>query len=121
MIRQSISSRLATPAPYPQRRYAPPMPALDPDALTDGLRSLPGWEVRDGALWRSFGFPDFTSAMAFANRVAAAAEDADHHPDMLVGWGKVELSWVTHSEGGITASDLQMAATSDRLATAGAS
>lgn len=92
------------------------MPALHPDELAEALLTLPGWEVRGGALRRSFAFADFTAAMAFANRVAAAAEAADHHPDMLVGWGRVELAWVTHSEGGITGSDVKMAAASDSLA-----
>jgi 4a-hydroxytetrahydrobiopterin dehydratase len=56
--------------------------------------------------------------MAFANRVADAAEQADHHPDMLVGWGKVELIWVSHSAGGITGNDVDMARRSDGLISA---
>ena len=54
--------------------------------------------------------------MAYANRVADAAEQADHHPDMLVGWGKVELAWVNHAAGGITEKDVEMARRSDELA-----
>jgi 4a-hydroxytetrahydrobiopterin dehydratase len=53
--------------------------------------------------------------MAFANRVAEAAEGADHHPDMLVGWGKVELAWVSHDVGGISQRDVDMAKRSDEL------
>ncbi len=57
---------------------------------------------------------DFAAAMAFANRVAEAAEAADHHPDILVhGWNKVRLTLSTHSEGGITAADLALAETID--------
>jgi 4a-hydroxytetrahydrobiopterin dehydratase len=74
-----------------------------------------GWEISDGALKKRYSFPDFATAMAFANRVAGAAEEADHHPDMLVTWGAVELTWVTHSEGGITDRDADMARRSDAL------
>ena len=79
------------------------------------VRIPAGWEVRDGALRKRYAFPDFASAMVFANRVADAAEAADHHPDMLVSWGAVELAWVTHSAGGITERDAEMAERSDTL------
>lgn len=116
MICQSVSFRVAIQAPYPRRRYAPYVPAIDAEQVVERLRDLPGWELREGALRRAFSFPDFAAAMAFANRVADAAEAADHHPDMLVGWGRVELAWVSHSEGGVTERDLEMAARSDALA-----
>ena len=72
-----------------------------------------GWEERGGTLHKEFRFEDFAAAMAFANRIADAAEAEDHHPDMLVAWGKVELWWVNHSAGGITAKDVEMARRSD--------
>jgi len=92
------------------------MDVLDQQTLDQRLGDLPGWEARDGALRKSYGFDDFAGAMAYANRVAEAAEHADHHPDMLVGWGKVELAWVSHSAGGITENDVNMARRSDELA-----
>ena len=116
MICQSVSFRVAIQAPYFGRRYPPTMPAIDTEQVVARLRDLPGWELRDGALRRAYAFPDFAAAMAFANRIGDAAEAADHHPDMLVSWGRVELAWVTHSEGGITENDLAMAARSDELA-----
>jgi len=59
---------------------------------------------------------DFEAAMAFANAVAAAAQAADHHPDLLIhGWNRVRLTVSTHSEGGITAKDLELAATVEAL------
>jgi 4a-hydroxytetrahydrobiopterin dehydratase len=75
-----------------------------------------GWQVRDGALRKSYKLADFAAAMALANRIADAAEAADHHPDMLIGWGRVELAWVSHSDGGITGADVEMAGRSDELA-----
>ena len=93
------------------------MAVLTETELTEAVDSLgEGWELRDGALHTRYDLPDFAAAMALANRVADAAEQADHHPDMLVGWGRLELSWATHSEGGITDRDVAMARRSDELA-----
>jgi len=93
------------------------MAVLNELELSEAVASLDaGWDVRDGALRKRYDVPDFAAAMAIANRVAEAAEQADHHPDMLVGWGRLELSWVTHSEGGITDRDVSMARRSDELA-----
>ena len=61
-------------------------------------------------------FADFAGAIAFVERVAEEAETANHHPDILVhGWNKVRLTLSTHSEGGITAADLALAARLDAL------
>ena len=93
------------------------MAILTDQQLGQALASLgDGWAERDGALRKAYAFDDFAAAMAYANRVADAAEAADHHPDMLVGWGKVELAWVNHSAGGITEKDVEMARRSDELA-----
>jgi 4a-hydroxytetrahydrobiopterin dehydratase len=83
--------------------------------LTDAeiAQGLPaGWEHRDGVLVHERDTADFAAAMAFANAVAVAAEAANHHPDILVhGWNHVRLTLSTHSEGGVTAADLALAAT----------
>ena len=74
------------------------------------------WREDDGQLVRELKFSDFAEAMAFVNKVADAAEEANHHPDILVhGWNNVRLSLFTHSEGRITDNDRQMAQTIDRL------
>jgi 4a-hydroxytetrahydrobiopterin dehydratase len=72
---------------------------------------------RDGdEIVRDLKFDDFAGAMAFANRVAEAAEAANHHPDILVhGWNKVRLSLTNHSEGGLTGADFELAKTLDDL------
>ena len=93
------------------------MGVLSPEQLNEAIASLgEGWADRDGALRKEFRFADFAAAMSFANRVAEAAEKADHHPDMLVGWGRVELAWVSHDVGGISERDVAMARSSDGLA-----
>jgi 4a-hydroxytetrahydrobiopterin dehydratase len=76
-----------------------------------------GWNEQDGELVRNFQFKDFKEAMAFVNAVADLAEEANHHPDILVhGWNKVRLSLSTHSEGRITDNDHQLAARIDEVA-----
>ena len=76
-----------------------------------------GWKLveDDKALKREFKFADFYRAMSFVNAVAHIANVEDHHPDIFVTWGLVELAWVTHSEGGITDRDSAMARRSDSL------
>jgi 4a-hydroxytetrahydrobiopterin dehydratase len=72
---------------------------------------------RDGpAIVRERKFADFASAIAFVDRVAEAAEAANHHPDILVhGWNNVRLTLSTHSEGGLTEADFALAASLDEL------
>ena len=73
---------------------------------------------RDGqAIVREWTFADFAAAVAFVNRVAEAAEAANHHPDITVhGWNKVRLELSTHSAGGLTEADFALAARIDPLA-----
>ena len=74
------------------------------------------WREDGDAIVRDFEFKDFAGAMAFVNQVAEAAEDANHHPDILVhGWNKVRLTLSTHSEGKVTQADRDMAARIDAL------
>jgi 4a-hydroxytetrahydrobiopterin dehydratase len=71
----------------------------------------------DEAIVRDLKFADFAAAIAFVNDVAQAAEAANHHPDVLVhGWNKVRLTLSTHSQGGLTDADFQLAGQLDRLA-----
>ena len=75
------------------------------------------WLERDGALVRDFEFSNFVAALAFVNRVAEVAEEANHHPDILIhGWNKVRLSLVTHDKGAITDDDHALATKIDDLA-----
>ena len=74
------------------------------------------WEREGDEIVRDYQFEDFGEAMAFVNRVADAAEEANHHPDILVhGWNKVRLSLTNHSAGGLTDADFEMASRIDRL------
>ena len=74
------------------------------------------WRREGDEIVRDWRFEDFAAAMGFANRVADAAEEANHHPDILVhGWNKVRLSLTNHSAGGLTDADFEMAGRIDRL------
>ena len=74
------------------------------------------WRREGGAIVRDRKLDDFKAAMAFVNTVAEAAEEANHHPDILVhGWNQVRLTLSTHSEGGLTANDIEMAKRIDAL------
>lgn len=74
------------------------------------------WRREEDAIVRDWQLQDFAEAMAFVNRVAEAAEQANHHPDILIhGWNKVRLSLTNHSAGGLTDADFEMAARIDKL------
>ena len=80
------------------------------------LSSLPGWQIESGELVKTFQFKDFLAAVHFVNRVGDAAEAAGHHPDIDIRYSRVRLSLVTHSAGGLTAKDFDLAQQADRLA-----
>jgi 4a-hydroxytetrahydrobiopterin dehydratase len=88
---------------------------LDEIALQAQLQMLPEWHIERGAVQRTFVLPTFSAAIFFVNAVAHLAELAKHHPDVEIGYNKVTLRWVTHSAGGITEKDVEMAHKVDTL------
>lgn len=91
------------------------MTRLSDREIADGLTDSE-WEREGETIARERRFTDFRAAITFVERVAEEAEAANHHPDILVhGWNKVRLTLSTHSEGGITAADLALAARLDAL------
>ncbi|HEY3067237.1 MAG TPA: 4a-hydroxytetrahydrobiopterin dehydratase [Methylomirabilota bacterium] len=83
--------------------------ALDAKTVGERLRALPGWTRSGDAITRTYTFADFKTAMIFVNGVAALAERAEHHPDITVRYKVVTLSLWTHSAGGITGKDIDLA------------
>ena len=75
-----------------------------------------GWAEVEGALQRDFRFRDFLEAMAFVNRLAEAAEAANHHPDLAISWNRVTVRWWTHAAQAITDRDVELARRTDELA-----
>jgi len=95
-------------------------PAVDAAESASLLASLPGWAIREESgipvLRKQFRFPDFATALAFANGVGALAEAEDHHPRLVIEWGRVEVAWWTHAIRGLHLNDFVLAARSEALA-----
>ena len=90
--------------------------ALSRQEVEARMTSIPGWTFQHDALVRQFTFRSFPDAIAFVTRLAFDAETADHHPDILISYKRVTLTYSTHSEGGLTEKDFTGAAMADRLA-----
>lgn len=89
---------------------------LSTSQIADRLASLPAWTHQADAISRQFTFPSFPDAVAFVTRLAFAAEEADHHPDLAVSYKRVTVTWSTHSDGGVTEKDIEGAKTTDAIA-----
>jgi 4a-hydroxytetrahydrobiopterin dehydratase len=92
------------------------MALLDDAQLSDFLSKSPEWAQEGDSIVRTFEFGDFTEAMGFVTSVALRAEKAFHHPDIEIRWNKVTLRLSTHSEGGLTEKDTELAGQFDVLA-----
>ena len=77
--------------------------------LASRLASLPGWAERDGAIERTYATDGWPTTLMLVNAIGFIAEAADHHPDLEVSWGRVVVRLNTHSAGGITDKDLELA------------
>jgi 4a-hydroxytetrahydrobiopterin dehydratase len=92
----------------------PPVKGIELDRM---MKLVPEWKaVNEHHIVRTFTFPDFRQALEFVNRVGEIAEEQGHHPDILLTWGKAEITLWTHKINGLTQSDLIMAAKIDRMA-----
>ena len=80
------------------------------------IKGLTGWILEGDAIRKQYTFRDFPEAIAFVNCLAPKAEAADHHPDILINYKRVTLTYSTHSEGGLTMKDFEGAAVADRCA-----
>lgn len=90
---------------------------LDAMAIAPLLATLPGWTVVDDHhLFRRFERPDFATALQLVNAIGAAAEAVQHHPDLRLGWGRVEVELHTHDLGGLCRADFVLAARIERIA-----
>src|SRR5438128_4140813 len=84
--------------------------ALAPAAAAAMLAQVPGWEIADGVLRRTFKFKNYYESVAFVNATAWISNQENHHPDIELGYNKVVMKYVTHSAGGITQNDFICAA-----------
>ena len=80
------------------------------------LKTLDGWSRDGDTIRKQYTFKGLPEAVAFVNRLVPDAEHADHHPDIIINYRRVTLSWSTHDEGGLTAKDIDGARMADRHA-----
>lgn len=103
----------------PRRTFCPivlPMPSLLSESeIEAALRGTPDWRIDNGEIVRTFAFRNFVEAVDFVNRVTEIAEEANHHPDVDIRWNKVTLHLCTHSKGGLTPADFELAGRIDTL------
>jgi 4a-hydroxytetrahydrobiopterin dehydratase len=92
------------------------MPKLERSEIDRRMKSLNGWRLEGDEIKKQFTFAGFPQAIAFVNRLAPEVETADHHPDILINYKRVTLTYTTHSDGGLTEKDFAGAALADRLA-----
>lgn len=86
------------------------MPLLNNDDIKKKLSSLSGWVQEEKQIAKEFQFKDFAEALTFVNKLGEEAEKMNHHPDIFIhSWNKVKTTISTHSEGGITEKDFQLA------------
>jgi 4a-hydroxytetrahydrobiopterin dehydratase len=90
--------------------------SLSDHEVDSALKELPTWTREQKMIVRRFEFTDFSDAMVFVNKVAEAAEEANHHPNIYISWNKVRLELTSHDSGGITQRDLRMARRIDSIA-----
>jgi 4a-hydroxytetrahydrobiopterin dehydratase len=104
---------LADKTCVPCRGGVPPLAGKELKKLA---QQLPHWRVVDAHhITRTFTFPDFRQALEFVNKVGELAEEQGHHPDILLSWGKAEVTTWTHKINGLTESDFILAAKIDQL------
>ena len=92
------------------------MARLDDDQIASQLDELDGWERDADAIAKTFKLDDFVGSVEFVNKLVEPAEDMNHHPDLSISWNEVRVSITTHSEGGLTPNDFELAKRIDALA-----
>jgi 4a-hydroxytetrahydrobiopterin dehydratase len=85
------------------------MALLSDDEVQGRLGELNGWERKGDSIVRDFKFDDFQGSVDFVNRITPPAEEMNHHPDLAISWNTVTVTLSSHSEGGLTESDFELA------------
>jgi 4a-hydroxytetrahydrobiopterin dehydratase len=92
------------------------MALLSDDDIETQLERVPEWRRDGDSIKREFKFEDFQGSVDFVNRITPPAEEMNHHPDIAISWNKVECTLSTHSQGGLTDDDFELATRIDALA-----
>ena len=115
---QGYSGRFSTEFAGPPGSGNVMVKKLAENVIVSGLTARPEWSRSGDSIQRTFAFGDFLGSMEFVSRIAARAEEIQHHPDVLIRYSKVTLTLSTHDAGGISAKDMDFATDCDRLYTA---
>ncbi|HEX2233689.1 MAG TPA: 4a-hydroxytetrahydrobiopterin dehydratase [Thermoleophilaceae bacterium] len=91
------------------------MPLLSDEEVERRLGDLSGWERRGEKIEKAFKGEDFKSSVDFVNSLTPVAEEMNHHPDLEISWNTVTVTITTHSEGGLTENDFELASKIDAL------
>lgn len=91
--------------------------SLAPETAQALLKDIPGWRITDDGKWllKSYKFKNFVQALAFVNKVGEVAEAEQHHPDLGLGWGYVDIKLQTHAAGGLHENDFIVAAKIEKI------
>jgi 4a-hydroxytetrahydrobiopterin dehydratase len=90
------------------------MAKLSPEQITEKLKTLPGWERKGEAIAKQYKFKEFMGGIRFLNRIAEAAEQMDHHPDVTINYNRITFTLSTHDQGGVTEKDIKLAEAIER-------
>ena len=85
------------------------MSCLSNSDIQYAISDLNGWEFKNNAIHKIFTFESYLNSIAFINRLAEIAEEKNHHPDMVVGWCKIDVAFTSHDQGGVTTACINMA------------
>ena len=85
------------------------MQKLNLTQIKKDLNDLPGWDFTNESIHKDLSFDSYLDGIAFVSQLAIKAEEHNHHPDLTVGWCKVDVTFTTHDAGGVTANDINMA------------
>jgi 4a-hydroxytetrahydrobiopterin dehydratase len=85
------------------------MSRLSVTEIQEKLSTLNEWEFKDNTIRKTFTFETYMESIGFINRLAEIAEEANHHPDMVVGWCRIDVAFTSHDQGGVTLACIEMA------------
>jgi 4a-hydroxytetrahydrobiopterin dehydratase len=88
---------------------------LNIDSVEESLMSLEGWVFEDNTIYKEYTFKNYMDSIRFIQDLAIEAEKENHHPDMIVGWCKIKVSFTSHDKGGVTEKCIAMARVSEKI------
>jgi 4a-hydroxytetrahydrobiopterin dehydratase len=91
------------------------MARLSDEEIQERLEGVEGWKREGDAIQKEFELDDFKGSVGFVNRLTPVAEEMNHHPDLEISWNRVTVRTTTHSEGGLTGNDFELAEKIDAL------